>query len=154
MWEVLWDTFSSKWFSKLNNFSPFTHTRPMSDLEFIFCFHKLLGTQIFMSSQVIGIWIVEFWRSLEQESRCIYLSSSTALADVCGILECMYWQIYIWLSCCMMLCNSDICKNYVIVMWCIIFCSVPLWDSDVVILSFYLSISISFFSCWWYVFLW
>ena len=35
----------------------------MSDPEFIFVFHKLLGTQIFTSSQGIQVSFDEFWRS-------------------------------------------------------------------------------------------
>ena len=48
----------------------------MSDPEFIFVFHKLLGTQIFTSSQVIGIGSVDFLEELFLGRRpdvCIYI---------------------------------------------------------------------------------
>ena len=34
---------------KVKQLKPVTHTRPMSDPEFIFVFHKLSGTQMFVS---------------------------------------------------------------------------------------------------------
>ena len=55
--------FFSKDFLKLSNFNSFTHTRLISNLEFIFCFIKLLGTQIFTSSQGIQVSFDELWRS-------------------------------------------------------------------------------------------
>ena len=51
--------FVFKGFSKVKQLlSSFTHTRPMSDPEFIFVFHKLSGTQIFTGSQGIQVRIL------------------------------------------------------------------------------------------------
>ena len=68
----------------------------MSDPEFIFVFHKLLGTQIFMSSQVIGIGSIDFLEKfLEEDQTYVPIYVVPLCISVCYILDiCMDVYVY------------------------------------------------------------